>query len=67
MTKDKNTVPDASEVYADIIDLPHHRSDKHPHMSLQDRAVQFAPFAALAGYEDMIKQEEQKNSMQPFT
>ncbi len=29
----------------------------HPHMSLYDRAAQFAPFAALTGYEDMIAEE----------
>ncbi|MCR4675608.1 MAG: hypothetical protein K5634_00050 [Sphaerochaetaceae bacterium] len=48
---------DARVVYADIIDLPHHQSEKHPHMSLYDRAAQFAPFAALVGYEDMITEE----------
>lgn len=40
--------------YGDIIDLPHHQSDKRPHMSLHDRAAQFAPFAALRGYDDEI-------------
>ena len=49
--------PDARKVYADIIDLPHHRSSKHPPMSLYDRAAQFAPFAALSGYEDMVHEE----------
>lgn len=49
--------PDARQVYADIIDLPHHRSDHHPPMSLHDRAAQFAPFAALSGYEDMVQEE----------
>ena len=37
--------------YADIIDLPHHVSQNHPQMSMHDRAAQFAPFAALTGYE----------------
>ena len=37
--------------YADIIDLPHHVSQNHPQMSMRDRAAQFAPFAALTGYE----------------
>ncbi len=40
--------------YSDIIDMPHHQSDKRPHMSLQDRAAQFAPFAALRGYDEEI-------------
>ena len=44
-------------VYADIIDMPHHQSTRHPHMSLHDRAAQFSPFAALSGYEDMVDEE----------
>ena len=44
-------------IYADIIDLPHHQSSSHPHMSLYDRAAQFAPFSALSGYDEMIKEE----------
>ena len=40
--------------YEDIIHLPHHVSRKHPRMSLHDRAAQFAPFAALTGYDDVI-------------
>lgn len=44
-------------VYGDIIDLPHHQSPTRPHMSLHDRAAQFAPFAALTGYEEMVDEE----------
>ena len=40
--------------YGDIIDLPHYQSINRPHMSLHDRAAQFAPFAALRGYDDEI-------------
>ena len=40
--------------YDDIINLPHHRSTTHPHMSLMDRAAQFAPFAALTGHDEAI-------------
>ena len=40
--------------YADILHLPHHVSEKRPHMSLHDRAAQFSPFAALVGYGDII-------------
>ena len=40
--------------YKDIIDLPHHQSAGRNHMSLYDRAAQFAPFAALTGYDDII-------------
>lgn len=40
--------------YDDIIDLPHYQSTKRPHMSLHDRGAQFAPFAALKGYEEAV-------------
>ena len=49
--------PDPRQVYADIIDLPHHQSEKLRHMSLHDRAAQFAPFAALVGYDEMVGEE----------
>ena len=42
--------------YSDIIDLPHHDSEKHPRMSRESRAAQFMPFAALTGYEETIAQ-----------
>ena len=40
--------------YNDIIDLPHHVSKKHPPMSMTNRAGQFAPFAALTGFDGEI-------------
>ncbi len=40
--------------YDDIINLPHHVSKKHPRLSMEKRAAQFAPFAALTGYGDEI-------------
>lgn len=42
--------------YDDLLDLPHHVSVTHPHMSLYDRAAQFAPFKALTGYEDDVEE-----------
>lgn len=48
------------ENYDDIINLPHHVSKNHPRMSMYQRAAQFAPFAALAGYEDAIRQAQHK-------
>lgn len=42
--------------YDDIINLPHHVSNTHPQMPMQDRAAQFSPFAALSGYEETIKE-----------
>ena len=44
-----------AQKYADIIDHPHHVSKRHPQMSMWNRAAQFAPFAALTGYEDAIR------------
>lgn len=43
--------------YDDIIDLPHHVSRSRKRMSVQDRAAQFSPFAALVGYDDAIREE----------
>ena len=40
--------------YDDIINLPHHVSEKRPQMSMRDRAAQFAPFAALTGFDKKI-------------
>ena len=37
--------------YEDIIHLPHPVSARHPAISNADRAAQFAPFAALTGYD----------------
>ena len=42
--------------YDDIIHLPYQGSAVRPHMSLRDRAAQFAPFAALTGYEDAVRE-----------
>lgn len=42
--------------YDSIINMPHHVSPTRPKMSLLDRAAQFAPFAALNGYDDAVKE-----------
>ena len=47
---------DDNHKYDDIIDMPHHVSSTHPHMSDMDRAAQFSPFAALTGYEEVVKE-----------
>ena len=47
----------AKEKYANIITLPHHKAANRKPMSLYDRAAQFAPFAALVGYDEMITEE----------
>lgn len=45
-----------TEKYEDIIYLKHPRSKNHPPMPVEDRAAQFAPFAALTGYGDAINE-----------
>ena len=42
--------------YSDIINLPHHVSVNHPRMTMLQRAAQFAPFAALVGFEESIQE-----------
>lgn len=43
-----------SDNYEDIINMPHHVSNTRAHMPRCKRAAQFAPFAALTGYEDAV-------------
>ena len=61
MSSDEN----ARDAYADIIDLPHHRAENRRHMSLYDRAAQFAAFKALSGYEDMIDESGRYTQSRP--
>jgi len=42
--------------YDDVINRQHPTSKKHPRMSNMNRAAQFAPFAALTGYEESIEE-----------
>ena len=42
--------------YDEIMGLPHHVSRTRPQMPMSDRAAQFAPFAALTGYDSAIKE-----------
>ena len=42
--------------YDDIIHLERPESKRHPPMPLANRAAQFAPFAALTGYEAVIEE-----------
>ena len=42
--------------YDDIINLPHYESRTRKRMSLEARSAQFAPFAALTGYDDKVKE-----------
>lgn len=40
--------------YNDIMDMPRHVSHAHLPMTGRDRAGQFAPFAALTGYHELL-------------
>lgn len=42
--------------YGDIINHPHHVSSRHTPMTLLNRAAQFAPFAALTGYDEAVRE-----------
>ena len=42
--------------YADIIDLPHHVSTRHPQKPMEKRAAQFSPFAAMVGHDAAIRE-----------
>lgn len=46
----------AEELYADVINLPHHELTSRQRMPRINRAAQFAPFAALTGYDDAVKE-----------
>ena len=47
----------AEKTYADILLLPYPKPKRPTYLSLRERAAQFAPFAALAGYEEMVQEE----------
>ena len=51
-----NSGQSAAEVYADIIDLPHHEPKTRMRMPRSNRAASFSPFAALSGYDDAVKE-----------
>ena len=51
----------------DIINLPHYEPKHHPRMSMWSRAAQFAPFAALTGYDAAIQEvTEQREQNQVY-
>ena len=45
-----------SSTYDDLLNLPHHTAAVQPAMPMQNRAAQFAPFAALVGYDAIIRE-----------
>ena len=52
----KQQVFGSKDDYSDIICLEHPTSRKHPRMAAEMRAAQFAPFAALTGYDEAIEE-----------
>lgn len=42
--------------YEDMLYMPHPTSKIHPRMSMEKRAAQFAPFAALTGHADAVEE-----------
>lgn len=46
----------AEELYADIINLPHHELTNRQRMPVINRAASFSPFAALTGYDEHIRE-----------
>ena len=51
--------------YDDIINLPHHVSKTRTLMSMENRAAQFAPFAALTGHDAAIAETARLTSEKP--
>lgn len=51
--------------YDDIVNLPHHISPTRQRMSMHDRAAQFAPFAALVGYDDAVAETARLTETRP--
>ena len=54
-----------SSRYDDIINLPHHVSQVRKPMPLASRAAQFAPFAALTGHDDAIRETARATAVRP--
>ena len=55
----------SSRQYEDIIGLPRPLSRRHPPMARQERAAQFAPFAALAGHGAILREAARQTDNQP--
>ena len=52
-------------MYKDIIDLPRPHSSNRTPMPAYERAAQFAPFAALTGFDDRIREERRLTDGRP--
>lgn len=54
-----------THAYDDIIHLPHPEPKRHPRMSLEARAAQFAPFAALTGHQAALVEAARYTEQNP--
>lgn len=52
--------------YEDIIHLPRPVSTRRARMSMADRGAQFAPFAALTGYESVLEESARLTEAETF-
>lgn len=52
--------------YEDIIHLSRPVSTRHARMSMADRGAQFAPFAALTGYESVLEESARLTEAETF-
>ncbi|MCR4824660.1 MAG: hypothetical protein K5849_04795 [Bacteroidales bacterium] len=46
--------------YDDLLDLPRPEPQRHPRMARSERAAQFAPFAALTGFKEIIEETAER-------
>ena len=57
---------EARKGYADIIDRAHHVSRRRKPMPRLSRAAQFSPFAALTGYDDLVREAARETESRRF-
>lgn len=51
--------------YDDLLGCPRPRTERRLPMPMEKRAVQFAPFAALTGYDDAVQETERQTDRRP--
>ncbi len=50
--------------YADMLDIAYPFPFSHPHMSMEKRAAQFMPFAALSGMTEMFEETKMRSDIE---
>lgn len=61
-----NRLEDTMSKYDDIINLQHHVSKNRTPMSMENRAAQFAPFAALTGHDEALDETARLTTSKKF-